>query len=136
MSKILALDYGDKRIGVATSDPTGTIASSLATIENQGANRTISTIKGLCQEHSVAKIVIGVPRSLNGQETEQTTKTRSFIAKLKSALKISIEEVDERFSSVLAEKQLVDQDRKVNKGEIDAAAAQILLQDYLDKENS
>ncbi|MFH2105276.1 MAG: Holliday junction resolvase RuvX [Parcubacteria group bacterium] len=134
MSKILALDYGDKRIGVATSDPSGTIASPLAVIENQGKAKTISTIKGLCQEHSIVRIVIGVPYSLNNRETEQTTKTKDFIAKLERAVQISVEEVDERFSSVLAEKQLAGQDRKVDKGEIDAAAAQILLQDYLDRE--
>lgn len=136
MTKILALDYGDKRIGVAASDPTGTIASTLATIENQGADRTISTLKDLCQTHSIAKIVIGVPYGLSGKETEQTTKTKNFIAKLKGALKITVVEVDERFSSALAEKQITSQGEKVRHADIDAAAACILLQDYLDKESN
>ena len=133
MSKILALDYGDKRIGVATSDPTGTIASSLATVENKGVKKVLTTIKDLCQEHSIARIVVGVPYGLSGRETEQTTKTKKFITKLKGALQITVVEVDERFSSALAEKQLADQGRRVSKGEVDAAAAQILLQDYLDR---
>ncbi|MBU1178319.1 Holliday junction resolvase RuvX [Patescibacteria group bacterium] len=136
MSKILALDYGDKRIGVAISDPTGTIASTLATLENKGINRVIVTLKDLCQEHSVAKIVIGVPCGLSGRETEQTVKTRDFINKVQEVVVAEIVEVDERFSSVLAEKQLVDRDGKVDKSQIDANAARLILQDYLDRENN
>lgn len=134
MSKILALDYGSKKIGVAVSDPSGTIASTVGTIENKGKKQTITQVKELCQERSAAKIVVGVPYGLSGEETDQTRQTRRFIGELRSGIDIDVVEVDERFSSVIAKQQATDREEKVARADIDAGAARVILQDYLDSQ--
>ena len=136
MSKILAFDYGDKRIGVAVSDPSGTIASVVGAFGNEGIKKTIEFIKGLCKEHSAAKIVVGMPHGLSGKETEQTTKTKKFIKNLSEAVSLEIIEVDERFSSAMAEQQFIEKGQKARSEDVDSASARIFLQDYLDKNNN
>ena len=135
MSRILALDYGEKRIGVAMSDELGIIASGLSFIPNQGEEFVNSEIKELCKKHSVAKIVVGLPKGLSGADTAQTKLTQEFINKLQRQSTIIVESIDERLSSVMAKNYTTDQDKKHKDEDIDSAAARVFLQDYLDSSN-
>ena len=134
MGRILGLDYGDRRIGLALSDPSKMIASPFKFIINTGDDEVLDSLKILIVEEDIEAIVVGLPIGMKGQETKQTTKVREF-ADLLSSLAIPISFEDERFSSVSAEKSMIQQKIKTghNKGMIDQRAAAILLQQYLDR---
>ena len=134
MGRILGLDYGDRRIGLALSDPSKMIASPFKFIINTGDDELLDSLKILIVEEDIEAIIVGLPIGLKGQETKQTTKVRAF-AELLSSLTIPISFEDERFSSVSAEKSMIQQKIKTghNKGMIDQRAAAIFLQQYLDR---
>ena len=134
MGRILGLDYGDRRIGLALSDPLKMIASPFKFIINTGDDELLDSLKILIVEEDIEAIIVGLPIGLKGQETKQTTKVRAF-AELLSSLTIPISFEDERFSSVSAEKSMIQQKIKTghNKGMIDQRAAAILLQQFLDR---
>ena len=134
MGRILGLDYGDRRIGLALSDPSKMIASPFKFIINTGDDEVLDCLKILIAEEDIEAIVVGLPIGMKGQETKQTTKVREF-AELLSSLTIPISFEDERLSSVSAEKSMIQQKIKTghNKGMIDQRAAAILLQQYLDR---
>ena len=134
MGRILGLDYGDRRIGLALSDPSKMIASPFKFIINTGDDELLDSLKILIAEEDIEAIVVGLPIGMKGQETKQTTKVREFTALL-SSLTIPISFEDERLSSVSAEKSMIQQKIKTghNKGMIDQRAAAILLQQYLDR---
>ena len=133
--KFLALDIGDVRIGVAKSDVLGIVASPLEVIDRRKI-KSVKRIIELCNEEGTHKIVVGIPKSLDGTEKRQAEKVRLYIDKLKKAdEKIEIIEVDERYSTVTADRILeasnvkgAIQKRKV----VDKVAAAIILQRYLD----
>jgi putative Holliday junction resolvase len=131
----MGLDIGDKRIGVALSDPEDILASPLTTIIRDDDNSTIEKIKELADANEVNCLVIGLPYSLSGEKSNQTTTTLNFVDKIKSVINIEIVLEDERFSSSVAQRLLAQQGKKKrkNKGDIDAAAAAYILQGYLDK---
>jgi len=133
MSRILGVDYGDSRIGLALSDPLKIIASPYKTIPNKGWD---SALESIIQEEEIETIVVGYPIGLKGQETTQTEKVIMFAESLKK-FKLPIHLEDERLSSVSAQKSLIKQNIKTghNKGMIDERAAAILLQQFLDKSN-
>ena len=134
MGRILGLDYGDRRIGLALSDPLKMIASPFKFIINTGDDEVLDSLKILIAEEDIEAIVVGLPIGMKGQETKQTTKVREF-SELLSSLTIPISFEDERLSSVSAEKSMIQQKIKTghNKGMIDQRAAAILLQQYLDR---
>ena len=134
MGRILGLDYGDRRIGLALSDPSKMIASPFKFIINTGDDEVLDCLKILIAEEDIEAIVVGLPIGMKGQETKQTTKVREF-AELLSSLTIPISFEDERLSSVSAEKSMIQQKIKTghHKGMIDQRAAAILLQQYLDR---
>jgi len=136
MGRVLGVDYGDSRIGLAMSDPIKIIASPFKTILNEGNEKCLQVIQSLIKEKEVEAIVIGLPMGLKGQETAQTKKVREF-ADLLYVLKLPIHLEDERLSSVSAEKSMIQQNIKTghNKGLIDQRAAAIILQQFLDKQN-
>jgi putative Holliday junction resolvase len=136
MGRVLGIDYGDSRIGLATSDPLKMIASPFKTIRNEGNKKCLQFFQSLIKEKDMEYIVIGLPVGLKGQETVQTKKVREF-ANLLYSLKLPIYLEDERFSSVSAEKSMIQQNIKTghNKGLIDQRAAAIILQQFLDKYN-
>jgi len=136
MGRVLGVDYGDSRIGLAMSDPIKIIASPFKTIRNEGNEKCLQVFQSLIKEKDVEAIVVGLPIGLKGQETVQTKKVREF-ANLLYALKLSIHLEDERLSSVSAEKSMIQQNIKTghNKGLIDQRAAAIILQQFLDKQN-
>lgn len=131
----MGLDIGDKRIGVALSDPEDILASPLTTIIRNEDSSAVEKIKEIADANEVNCIVIGLPYSLSGEKSSQTTTTLNFIDKLKSAITIEIITEDERFSTSVAQRLLSQQGKKKkkNKGDIDAAAAAYILQGYLDK---
>tara|TARA_Y100000758_G_scaffold157132_1_gene111428 strand:- start:347 stop:760 length:414 start_codon:yes stop_codon:yes gene_type:complete len=136
MGRVLGIDYGDSRIGLAMSDPLKIIASPFKTIRNEGNEKCLQVFQSLIKEKDVEAIVVGLPIGLKGQETVQTKKVREF-ANLLYALQLPIHLEDERLSSVSAEKSMIQQNIKTghNKGLIDQRAAAIILQQFLDKQN-
>jgi putative Holliday junction resolvase len=136
MGRVLGIDYGDSRIGLAMSDPLKIIASPFKTIRNEGNEKCLQVFQSLIKQKDVEAIVVGLPIGLKGQETVQTKKVREF-ANLLYALKLPIHLEDERLSSVSAEKSMIQQNIKTghNKGLIDRRAAAIILQQFLDKQN-
>ena len=136
MGRVLGIDYGDSRIGLAMSDLLKIIASPFKTIRNEGNEKCLQIFQSLIKEKDVEAIVVGLPIGLKGQETVQTKKVREF-ANLLYARQLPIQIEDEQLSSVSAEKSMIQQNIKTghNKGLIDQRAAAIILQQFLDKQN-
>jgi len=132
--RILGLDVGDRRIGVAISDPGEVLASPLTTITNENRQNAIDAIIRLVDQHDVKRIVIGLPYSLDGSLGGQANKVMDFVDRLSKGTRTSIETWDERLSTVAVERLLKEVDnKKANKRERrDAAAAAYILQGYLD----
>jgi putative Holliday junction resolvase len=135
--RILGVDYGFKRIGLALSDESGTIAQPLDYIDGGGVARVSRELARLCVERNVGKIVVGVPVRLDGKPSEQTERTLAFIAELRRATTIPVAQWDERLTSVQAERALLEGNvrRSERKQKVDKLAAQIMLQSYLDATN-
>lgn len=132
--RILALDYGHKRIGVALSDPTGSLASPITTIRGDTGDLGIENVLRLVAEHSANEIVVGLPLSLSGDVGSQAAKIIHFVQALSERCDIPIKTLDERLSTVQAERLLKDSGVKPSKDRprVDSAAAAVILQAYLD----
>jgi putative pre-16S rRNA nuclease len=129
--RILGLDVGKRRIGIAITDPLAITARPHSTIErNKEAPEKIAT---LVREMEVGKIVVGLPLHLSGVEGPQTEDVRKFVAKLQPHVAVPLEYKDERLTTVEAEHRLSDRrvDWRKRKKQIDAVAASILLEEYL-----
>ena len=135
--RILGVDYGLKRIGLALSDEAGTIAQPLDTMDGGQTAIVSRELLRLCQERKVGKIIVGVPLRLDGTPSDQTRHTLAFIAKLRQATTIPVAQWDERLTSVQAERALLEANvrRNQRRQKIDKLAAQIMLQSYLDATN-
>lgn len=133
--KKMALDYGDVRIGIATSDMLGMLASGLETYKRVNKEQDILHIVNLIREHKIDTLVIGLPLNMDGTEGTRAELTRAFAEELKKHTTINIVFQDERLSSVEAEQILIEQNvrREKRKDVIDQLAATIILQSYLDK---
>ena len=133
MNRILAIDYGIKKIGLALSDPLKIIAKPFSTIDNISYEDCLIQLKNIIKEYSVNEIVVGLPITLKNTFSEQTNLVKEFIDSLKNDLIIKITTIDERLSSIEAKKSLIQQGIKTghNKKEIDKTAAAIFLQSYL-----
>ncbi|MCY4651731.1 MAG: Holliday junction resolvase RuvX [Dehalococcoidia bacterium] len=131
--RALGLDVGDARIGLALSDPTGMLASPFGFVERGASD--LADIVRVAEENEVAEIVVGLPLSMSGDSGVQAGKVREFIRDLKSRTDLPIKTVDERLSTVQAQGMLRQSGRRRrdrDRGEIDAAAAAVILQTYLD----
>ena len=135
MGRLLAIDFGEKRVGLALSDPTKIIAKPFKSITYTDHDDLLNQILLIIEEKNVEKIILGFPKGLKGQNTPQTNKVISFFNLIKDKNVIPIVMEDERFSSVSAKKSLILQNIKTghNKGLIDETAAAIFLQLYLDR---
>jgi putative Holliday junction resolvase len=129
--KVLALDYGSARTGVAVSDPTGTVARPLAVVEAASSEAGIARLVELAREERVERVVVGLPLTLRGERGEQAEETDRFVDLLRQALDLPIESFDERFTTKLAERDLREISRGRAKRPPDAAAAAHLLTSYL-----
>ncbi len=130
----LGLDIGEKRIGIAISDPTGWLASGRTVVRSIGRDKDVVAIAKIISNEAVTLIVIGMPLSLNGTEGPQADKVRRFAKELTKATIVEIVFWDERLTTVEAQRYLRDAGMRTSKrrANIDAAAAAILLQNYLD----
>jgi putative Holliday junction resolvase len=138
MSRILALDYGARRIGIAVSDPTRTIASPLATLTRRTGKRPPwPEIGRLIQEQEATELVVGLPLTLQGDASEWTEEVREFGAHLERRFGLPVHWVDERLTSVLAERAVrgmgLKRSEREEKGRVDAAAAALILRAFLDR---
>ena len=134
MSRILAIDYGDVRVGLALSDLTCTIAQPFKTLNYDDMDHLINQLSEIINEKQVNKVVVGIPYNMKGDDTQQTTKVREFVSILEQKLGYEIIFVDERLTSSEAEKFMHQMDIKTgfNKNKIDKIAASIILQEYID----
>lgn len=132
MGRVLGIDHGDVRIGIALSDETAFLASPLCVVDSTRAG--LDRIVALVDEHQVEKIVVGLPRNMDGSYGPATEKVRRFIEKLKARTAVPIFEWDERLSTVSAHHVLREAglDARKRKGVVDKVAARIILQHYLD----
>jgi putative Holliday junction resolvase len=137
--RVVGIDLGERRIGLAISDASATLARPLTTIERgdsdlEAVERLRSTIARLDAEDEVGEVVIGLPRRLDGTATPETTRTETMRALLSATLTIPVLTQDERLSSYEAEARLAtkEKDWRKRKARLDAAAAAVILQDYLD----
>ncbi len=136
MNKIMGLDVGKKRIGIALSDALGYTAQPCETIQRQPEENAIQKIKEICKNNEVKTIVVGLPKNMNGTIGEQAEDCMSFADLLKSEFEIVFE--DERLTSRQAEGILAAQGKKYtkNKGLVDLKSACIILQQYLDRKSN
>ncbi len=135
--KIMGLDLGDKRIGVAVSDALGWTAQGKEVIQVAGIEKDIEYIFNLVEKYNVAKIVVGLPKNMNGTLGPRAEKTLDFVDRLKEKGNTPILTWDERLSTVAAERALIQADlsRKKRKKVIDKMAAVVILQNYLDSQS-
>ena len=132
--RVLGLDVGESRIGVAIGDPTGTIASPIAAIQRRNPEKDMKAVVRLVEEHRAKAVVVGLPLSLSGRVGPQARLVRQFIQALRRESPVPVHPQDERFSTVEAERLLREsgQQPSRNKGLRDSASAAVILQSYLD----
>lgn len=133
MIRIMALDYGTKKIGVAFSDPTGGFVSETVTIRSKSEKEALQKISDMAEELNVGRILLGYPLLEDGSAGEMARTVQKFKLKLEKQLDQQIVLVDERFTSEEAEEYLHAQGKKIkgNRDKLDAISAAILLTDYL-----
>jgi putative holliday junction resolvase len=120
--KVLALDYGSARTGVAVSDPTGTLARPLCTVEQAATQAGLARLRELVREQTPDRVVVGLPLTLRGHRGAQAAETERFVAELRAAIDVPVHTFDERFTTTLAGPGEGD----------DARAAAHLLSSYLE----
>lgn len=138
MSRILGIDYGERRIGVAISDATATVATPLQTFDGTAPQQSARAIIQLAMERGVERIVVGNPVRMDGSMGPSAEKAKAFGERLVKSGSLPVEYWDERFSSRTAEQALIEGGtrRQKRKQVIDQLAAQIILQHYLDSHST
>jgi len=136
--RVLGIDFGERRIGLALSDPTGTIASPLDTIVRRAGKRVpLRRLEEVCREHGVGHLVVGLPLDRNGNETPWCGEVRAMGDELAGRTDVPVDYVDERYTSKRAERAVrsigLPKGRREEKGRVDAAAAVLILQSWLDR---
>jgi putative Holliday junction resolvase len=134
--RVMALDVGERRIGVALSDPTRTLASPLTTIRAVPRSTALKRILTLIRDYQVTALVVGLPLTMNGDIGPQATLVQQFVDELRPLIDIPISFVDERLTTVAAERMMIDLKIKPEqrRARIDEVAASIILQDFLDSQ--
>jgi len=135
LKRILGLDHGDRRIGIALSDPLQIIAKPFETIDLKFTKNIFDLLNSIIKEHNVEKIIVGYPITLKNEFSIQTEKVLKFVALLKENVRIEVKLYDERLTSQIAQKSLIMQGVKTghNKDDVDKTAAAVFLQNYLDE---
>ncbi len=133
--RVLAIDYGERRIGLALSDELGIIASGIGTLNSDDTAAT--RIAALAVERGAARIIVGLPLTLSGERGSAVVMVEKFVAQLRELVTVQVELFDERFTSSLAQQAIRDmgvgKKKRRDKGKVDEIAAIILLQGYLDR---
>jgi len=134
IGRILALDYGQRKVGLALSDPLGITASPLTTIRYTSRPRLLEQLQAVIREREVAELVIGVPYTMAGGESRFTKEVKAFVDWISRQVDLPVHTIDERLSSEAAKRTLIQMGVKTghNKERIDAMAAAHILRDYLD----
>ena len=135
MGRILSIDYGKKRTGLAVTDPLKIIATGLCTVETP---KLMAFLKDYIPREGVEEVIVGMPTNMDDSDTHATPLVRQFILQFKKAFPaIAIAEVDERFTSKMASRAMLDmglkKKQRQNKALVDEIAATIMLQDYMNK---
>lgn len=124
--KVMALDYGSARTGVAVSDPTGTLARPVGVVEKAGSENGLAELARLVREENVERVVVGLPLTLRGAHGEQATETERFVEALRGVIDVPVELFDERFTTDLAQ-------QTAGAASVDALAAAHLLSGWLER---
>ena len=135
--RILGLDLGSRRIGAAISDPDGVMAMPLMVIEGTGSgyDSIVERIRGLLHEYEVQRVVVGMPRSLDGVLGKQAEEVQEFVSRLSQEIEVPIDTWDERLSTAAARRMAIEArgSKGRRKKEVDDLAAVVILQGYLDR---
>lgn len=138
--RYLGIDLGSRTVGLAMSDTTLTIASTYKTIffKDEDYNSTINEIKDIIKEYNITKIILGLPKNMNNTLGERAEITLKYKELLEKSTDLPVIMFDERLTSVISNSILIEADmsRKKRKKKVDSIAAQIILQDYLNKEKN
>ncbi len=132
--RVLGIDLGSVRVGLAVSDPLGIIAQGMETLKVSSDSQVIEHIRELVQEKNIGEVVLGLPLNMNGTEGPAAKRCQAFGRELQKAIEVPVTLWDERLTTVAAEKQMINFDlsRRKRRKMADRVAAQILLQSYLD----
>ena len=135
--RILGIDYGNKRVGIAVSDALGWTAQPLTTLKQHGHQELLLELKDYIEKYDVEKIIVGMPYNMDGSRGKRAEITQAFINFLQNNLEIPVEIQDERLTTSQAENILLEADlsREKRKNVIDKVAAALILQSYLDLNN-
>lgn len=135
MSRVLAVDLGSRRIGVALSDPTGTVAAPLHTIPHRERRKDVAAVAAVAQARGVERIVLGWPRNMDGTSGPAARRAEAFAEALRRVAGVPVDLWDERLSTVAADRSLRDSDvrRTRRKALRDQIAAALILQSYLER---
>ena len=132
--RVLGVDFGEKRIGLAVSDPLGMTAQGLPTLENKGKKRMLAEFEKLCKREEVNELVIGLPRNMDGSFGPKANEIQALVPELEKTLKIPILTWDERLTSRQAGRLMIEEglSRRRQKQHSDRLAATLILQSYLE----
>ena len=133
--KVMGIDYGEKRVGVAVSDPMGSIAMPLKTLNVRGDADALDQVCAIVEETEAEALVIGMPYNMSGSAGPMAQKVAAFVESVRARVSVPVSTTDERLSSQVVERVLLDADmsRGKRKGVRDKLAAQVILQGYLDR---
>jgi putative Holliday junction resolvase len=139
--RVLGIDYGERRIGLAVSDPTGTIASPHGVVQRRRGKRPpLARLAEIARDLGAERLVVGLPLDLKGRETDWCAEVREFGEALGRKLELPVDYVDERMTSVQAERAVrsvaLRKTERERKGRVDAAAAALILQVWLDRKSA
>ena len=138
MARYLGIDFGEKRVGIAITDPTRTIAQPFKTIHYTSLKKLVTEIKAILAEKEVAKIILGLPLSMKGADSAQTQVVRDFADRLRNSCHVPVELLDERLTTVQAHQVMHQMGKKPSRhrDKVDQIAAQYILQTYIDREKT
>lgn len=137
-ARTMGIDYGEKRIGIAVSDPMGIIAQALTTISYKNFSEAIAEIKAIISDYQITEVVLGYPLTLSGEEGTAARKVRGFLGELEKESKLPIAIMDERFTSKIARDTVKSAGKSPskNKAKLDQISAAVILQSYLDRKTN
>jgi putative Holliday junction resolvase len=132
--RILGLDFGEKRIGVAVSDSLNIIAQSVGTIERKGIKNDLKKIVGFIKEYRAGRIIVGLPLNMDGTEGKSAKRAIDFVGELKKEVTVEVEMLDERLTTAQGERIFLkaNASREKRRKNLDKISAQLILQNYLD----
>lgn len=135
MGRILAIDPGERRLGLALSDPTGKIALPFAVRVRESWAADVAYLRSVIEAHDVALVIVGRPLTVRGTEGPAARGAARFAARLRAALAVPVQQVDERFSTAAADRAMRESGRRAHerRGHRDAVAAALILQPFLDR---